>query len=79
MNPFTESPHAVAGGTCAVCGRRPGTLRVVASDGVAQHDAVVCEPCARQLMAAQAAPQPAAPPSAGRRPARPRSTSSGAT
>jgi ATP-dependent Clp protease ATP-binding subunit ClpC len=61
LNPFTASPEAVAGGTCAVCGRRPGTLRVVASDGVAQHGAVVCEPCARQLMAAQAAPQPAAP------------------
>ena len=60
MNPFTPSSSAVAGGTCAVCGRRPGTLRVVASDGVAHHDAVVCEPCARQLMAAQGGPLPAA-------------------
>ena len=34
MNPFTDIPSAVAGGTCAVCGRRPGTVRVVASDHV---------------------------------------------
>jgi ATP-dependent Clp protease ATP-binding subunit ClpC len=53
LNPFTESPDAVAGGTCAVCGQRPGTMRVVASDGVTRRAATVCEPCATQLMAAQ--------------------------
>ena len=54
MNPFSDTPSAVAGGTCAVCGQRPGTLRVVASDGVQRRAATVCEPCANRLMAAQA-------------------------
>ena len=54
MNPFSDTPSAVAGGTCAVCGERPGTLRVVASDGVQRRAATVCEPCANRLMAAQA-------------------------
>ena len=53
LNPFTDFPDAVAGGTCAVCGERPGTLRVVASDGVQRRAAMVCEPCASRLMAAQ--------------------------
>ena len=53
MNPYTDSPGAVAGGTCAVCGERPGTMRVVASDGVQRRAAMVCEPCATRLMAAQ--------------------------
>ena len=83
MNPFTDSPSAVAGGTCAVCGERPGTMRVVASDGVQRRAATVCEPCANRLMAAQAqgARGPAAP-SAARTPRSPRprrSTSSAAT
>ncbi len=61
MNPFTDFPDAVAGGTCAVCGERPGTMRVVASDGVQRRAATVCEPCATRLMAAQGgAPAPAA-------------------
>jgi ATP-dependent Clp protease ATP-binding subunit ClpC len=54
VNPFSDTPSAVAGGTCAVCGQRPGTLRVVASDGVQRRAATVCEPCANRLMAAQA-------------------------
>jgi ATP-dependent Clp protease ATP-binding subunit ClpC len=53
VNPFTDFPNAVAGGTCAVCGERPGTMRVVASDGVQRRAATVCEPCATRLMAAQ--------------------------
>ena len=53
MNPFTDFPSAVAGGTCAVCGQRPGTIRVVASVGAERRAATVCEPCASQLMAAQ--------------------------
>ena len=53
MNPYTDFPNAVAGGACAVCGERPGTLRVVASDGVQRRAATVCEPCAGRLMAAQ--------------------------
>ena len=53
MNPFTDFPSAVAGGTCAVCGERPGTIRVVASVGAERRAATVCEPCASQLMAAQ--------------------------
>jgi len=53
LNPYTDSPGAVAGGTCAVCGERPGTMRVVASDGVQRRAAMVCEPCATRLMAAQ--------------------------
>ncbi len=68
MNPFSDTPSAVAGGTCAVCGQRPGTMRVVASDGVQRRAATVCEPCANRLMAAQAQggmpgaqPQPDAP------------------
>ena len=81
MNPFSDTPSAVAGGTCAVCGQRPGTMRVVASDGVQRRAATVCEPCANRLMAAQAQggmpgaqPQPDAPQSDT-----PRSTSSVAT
>jgi ATP-dependent Clp protease ATP-binding subunit ClpC len=54
VNPFTDFPSAVAGGTCAVCGQRPGTIRVVASVGAERRAATVCEPCASQLMAAQA-------------------------
>jgi ATP-dependent Clp protease ATP-binding subunit ClpC len=54
VNPFNDTPNAVAGGTCAVCGQRPGTLRVVASDGVQRRDAIVCQPCADRLMAAAA-------------------------
>jgi ATP-dependent Clp protease ATP-binding subunit ClpC len=68
VNPFSDTPGAIAGGTCAVCGRRPGTLRVVASDGVQRRSATVCELCAERLMAAQAGgampaaqPQPAGP------------------
>ncbi|HKH18317.1 MAG TPA: ATP-dependent Clp protease ATP-binding subunit [Solirubrobacteraceae bacterium] len=57
MNPFNDSPFAVAGGTCAVCGRRPGTVRAVASDGAQSRGAMVCETCARQLMASGAAQQ----------------------
>jgi ATP-dependent Clp protease ATP-binding subunit ClpC len=53
VNPFTDFPSAVAGGTCAVCGQRPGTIRVVASVGAERRAATVCEPCASQLMAAQ--------------------------
>jgi ATP-dependent Clp protease ATP-binding subunit ClpC len=53
LNPFTDFPSAVGGGTCAVCGQRPGTMRVVASDGVQRRAATVCEPCASRLMAAQ--------------------------
>ena len=53
MNPFTDFPNGVAGGTCAVCGERPGTIRVVASVGAERRAATVCEPCASQLMAAQ--------------------------
>jgi len=49
----TETPFAAAG-LCASCGRRPGTLRVVASDGTQARDAVLCERCARELMRAQA-------------------------
>jgi len=49
--PFTDSPFTAAG-LCAVCGRRPGTLRVVASDGAQSRDAVLCERCARELMRA---------------------------
>jgi ATP-dependent Clp protease ATP-binding subunit ClpC len=64
LNPFTDFPNAVAGGTCAVCGQRPGTIRVVASDGVQRRAATVCEPCANQLMAAQAG----APVAAAQRP-----------
>jgi ATP-dependent Clp protease ATP-binding subunit ClpC len=59
LNPFTDFPDAVASGTCAVCGQRPGTIRVVASDGVQRRAATVCEPCASQLMAAQAGGAPA--------------------
>jgi ATP-dependent Clp protease ATP-binding subunit ClpC len=51
LNPFNDSPFAVAGGTCAVCGQRPGTVRAVASDGAQSRGAMVCETCARQLMA----------------------------
>ena len=61
MNPYNASSDAVAGGTCAVCGRRPGTLRVVASVGAARRDAVVCEPCARELMATRAGGRPGSP------------------
>ena len=57
MNPYTDSPFAVSGGACAVCGRRRGTVRVVASDGAQSRGAVVCETCARELMAANAAQQ----------------------
>ena len=66
MNPFTDFPGAVAGGLCAVCGERPGTMRVVASDGVTRRAATVCEPCAGRLMAAQGggAPGDAAAPAA---------------
>ena len=64
MNPFNDSAFAVAGGTCAVCGRRPGTVRAVASDGAQSRGAMVCETCARQLMASGAAQQgPQAQPS----------------
>jgi len=60
LNSFSDFPSAVAGGTCAVCGQRPGTIRVVASVGAERRAAIVCEPCASQLMAAQgAAPAPA--------------------
>src|SRR5215210_8341236 len=54
LNPNSDFPNAVAGGTCAVCGERPGTMRVVASDGVQRRAATVCEPCASRLMAVQA-------------------------
>jgi ATP-dependent Clp protease ATP-binding subunit ClpC len=66
LNPFTDFPGAVAGDTCAVCGERPGTMRVVASDGVTRRAATVCEPCASQLMAAQGGgvPKPGAAPAA---------------
>jgi ATP-dependent Clp protease ATP-binding subunit ClpC len=61
LNAFTDFPSAVAGGTCAVCGQRPGTMRVVASDGVQRRAVTVCEPCANRLMAAQGGvPAPAA-------------------
>ena len=67
MNPFTDLPGAVAGGTCAVCGERPGTIRVVASVGAERRAAIVCEPCASQLMAAQGgAPAPGVPRDANR-------------
>ncbi len=50
MPPFNDSPYATAGATCAVCGVRPGTMRVVASDGTRSQSAVVCEVCARELV-----------------------------
>lgn len=50
---------AVAGGACAVCGRRRGTVRGVASDGDQSRGAVVCETCARELMVAQQGRAPA--------------------
>jgi ATP-dependent Clp protease ATP-binding subunit ClpC len=53
LNAFTDFPSATAGGTCAVCGQRPGTMRVVATDGVQRRAVTVCEPCANRLMAAQ--------------------------
>jgi ATP-dependent Clp protease ATP-binding subunit ClpC len=53
LNAFTDFPSAIAGGTCAVCGQRPGTMRVVATDGVQRRAVTVCEPCASRLMAAQ--------------------------
>jgi ATP-dependent Clp protease ATP-binding subunit ClpC len=62
LNAFTDFPSAIGGGTCAVCGQRPGTMRVVASDGVQRRAVTVCEPCANRLMAAQGGvPAPAAP------------------
>ena len=77
MNPYTQSPFAVSGGACAVCGRRRGTVRVVASDGAESRGALVCETCARELMAASSAEQ------AQQQPAKqsktPRSTSSAVT
>jgi ATP-dependent Clp protease ATP-binding subunit ClpC len=61
LNAFTDFPSAIGGGTCAVCGQRPGTMRVVASDGVQRRAVTVCEPCANRLMAAQGGvPAPAA-------------------
>jgi ATP-dependent Clp protease ATP-binding subunit ClpC len=61
LNAFTDFPNAIGGGTCAVCGQRPGTMRVVASDGVQRRAVTVCEPCANRLMAAQGGvPAPAA-------------------
>jgi hypothetical protein len=57
LNPYTDSPFAVAGGACAVCGQRRGTVRVVASDGAQSRGAVVCETCARELMAANGGQQ----------------------
>jgi ATP-dependent Clp protease ATP-binding subunit ClpC len=51
----TDSPFTAAG-LCAACGRRPGTLRVVASDGAQSRDAVLCERCARELVRANGAP-----------------------
>jgi ATP-dependent Clp protease ATP-binding subunit ClpC len=53
--PFTDSPF-IAAGACAACGRRPGTLRVVASDGAQSREAMLCEPCARALARSNGAP-----------------------
>ena len=49
--PTNESPFATAGATCAICGVRPGTMRVVASDGTRNRSAAICEVCARELAA----------------------------
>jgi ATP-dependent Clp protease ATP-binding subunit ClpC len=49
--PTFESPFATAGVTCAICGMRPGTMRVVASDGTRNRSAAICEVCARELAA----------------------------
>ena len=49
--PTYESPFATAGATCAICGVRPGTMRVVASDGTRNRSAAICEVCARELAA----------------------------
>jgi ATP-dependent Clp protease ATP-binding subunit ClpC len=68
VNPYTDSPFATAGGTCAVCGRRPGTMRVVASDGARSRAAVVCEECARELIAARGAAAPEQAPAHGATP-----------
>jgi ATP-dependent Clp protease ATP-binding subunit ClpC len=69
LNPYTDSPFAVGGGAGAVCGRRPGTMRVVASDGAQSRGAVVCEACARQLMAAQRTEQAQQPADQSKTPA----------
>ena len=49
--PTSDSPFATAGATCAICGVRPGTMRVVASDGTRNRSAAICEVCARELAA----------------------------
>jgi ATP-dependent Clp protease ATP-binding subunit ClpC len=46
--------NAIGRPPCAACARRPGAVEVVyASPDGAQHSALVCEPCARRLAAAQ--------------------------
>jgi ATP-dependent Clp protease ATP-binding subunit ClpC len=38
---------------CEACGQRPGTVRLLFSNGSQQREAVLCEPCARRLVAQQ--------------------------
>ncbi len=53
MNP--ENTHV-----CELCGQRPGTVRVMVSNGVQRRGAVLCEVCAQQTVGAGAGLQPAA-------------------
>ncbi|UGS36603.1 ATP-dependent Clp protease ATP-binding subunit [Capillimicrobium parvum] len=41
----TENPNV-----CELCGQRPGTVRMMFSDGMRRRGAVLCEPCARQAV-----------------------------
>jgi ATP-dependent Clp protease ATP-binding subunit ClpC len=38
---------------CDICGERPGAVQIMFAAGGAQRSAVLCEPCARELMAQQ--------------------------
>jgi len=48
---------------CELCGQRPGTVRMMFSDGTRRRGAVLCETCARQAVQGGPAAMPGATPS----------------
>ena len=54
-------PRARRAAVCAVCGRRPGTLRMVVATQSGPTQVALCERCARELMAPRRRDGPADP------------------